>query len=440
MKEIKCPKCGSVFTVDEADYASIVSQVKNAEFKDEVERRINELHKQHQAEMVADSLKIEQGYQEKINAKQLELSRKEAEIARLNEKVNSIATTKQLDFNTQLTKKEQEIAQLKADLEQNSSKLQIAVLAEQNRAKEELQEKEKKIFELQSKVTAEKEAASVREKGIEESHKQEVKQLKDLVDYYKELKTKMSTKMIGETLEVHCSTEFNKTRTSMYPNAYFEKDNDISQGSKGDFIFRDYADGIEYISIMFEMKNEADETATKHKNEDFFAKLDKDRKDKGCEYAVLVTLLEPDSELYNEGIVDVSYRYPKMFVVRPQFFMPIIALLSQASRKSIEYKRELAIAQSQSVDVTNFENQINDFKDKFGRNYQLASQKFHTAIDEIDKSINHLQKIKEALVGSENNLRLANNKAEELTIKKLTRNNPTMTKKFEEVRGQQDKS
>ena len=258
----------------------------------------------------------------------------------------------------------------------------------------------------------------------------------ELIDYYKDLKTRMSTKMIGETLEIHCSTQFNQMMRTMLPNAYFEKDNDASGGSKGDFIFRDYApDGTEYVSIMFEMKNEADETATKHKNEDFFKKLDADRKAKNCEFAVLVSLLEPDNDLYNGGIVDVSYKYDKMYVIRPQFFLPIISLLVQTSKKSLEYKQQLAIAQSQSIDVTNFENQLLDFQEKFGRNYRLASEKFKTAIDEIDKSIQHLQKIKEALIGSENNLRLANDKAAALSIKKLTHNNPTMTAKFEEVGG-----
>ena len=246
----------------------------------------------------------------------------------------------------------------------------------------------------------------------------------------------MSTKMVGETLEIHCSTEFNRMRMSMYPRAYFEKDNDIRGGTKGDFVFRDYdEDGTEYISVMFEMKNEMDGTAVKHKNEDFFAKLDKDRNEKGCEYAVLVSLLEPDSELYNAGIVDVSYRFPKMYVIRPQFFMPIISLLTQAAKNSLGYRKALAIAQKQSVDVTNFEEQLNDFKSKFANNYRLASEKFRKAIEEIDKTIDHLQKIKDALLGSENNLRLANNKAEELTIKRLTRNNPTMKAKFEEASG-----
>ena len=259
-------------------------------------------------------------------------------------------------------------------------------------------------------------------------------QKQELVDYYKDLKAKLSTKMIGESLEVHCSNEFNRVRTTMFPNAYFDKDNDSSQGSKGDFIFRDYADDLEYISIMFEMKNEMDETATKHKNEDFLAKLDKDRRDKGCEYAVLVSLLEPDNDFYNEGIVDVSYRYSKMFVVRPQFFMPLISLLTQASRKSVEYQRELIMARQQSIDVTNFENKLNDFRNKFGNHYQRASDKFNKAIEEIDKTIKSLQKMKEDLLSSENYLRLANNDTEDLSIKKLTRGNPTMKQKFEEAR------
>lgn len=258
-----------------------------------------------------------------------------------------------------------------------------------------------------------------------------------MVDYYKDLKTKMSTKMVGETLEIHCNTEFNRIRP-MFPNAYFEKDNDASCGSKGDFIFRDSEEGTEYLSIMFEMKNEMDETATKHKNEDFLKKLDEDRRSKNCEYAVLVSLLEPDSELYNTGIVDMSHRYPKMYIIRPQFFIPLITLLVQTSKKSLEYKKALMEAQSQSVDITNFESQLNDFKDKFSNNYRLASEKFQTAIAEIDKSIDHLQKIKSALLGSENNLRLANDKADNLTIKRLTRGNPTMKAKFDELHSETD--
>ena len=523
MNEIKCPKCGNVFQVDEADYASIVNQVRNKEFQQEIARRMAEQEKQFKMQQEAEALKADQVLKERLTAKDREMSQKETEIAQLKEKINGIAQSKELesqnalaqkdteiaklkeqinaiaqgkeleskdalnkkdneiarlkeqiesisrnkDLESQnalsqkdteitklkaqisaiaqskdmeskdaLNKKDNEIARLKGEIEQRDKQKEIELLQEKSRAQEVLQQKETKITELEGQVKAEKNAASLREKELQERFSVQLKQKQEQIDYYKDLKTRMSTKMVGETLEIHCSTEFNRVRASMYPRAYFEKDNDAKGGSKGDFIFRDYdEDGTtEYISIMFEMKNEMDETATKHKNEDFFAKLDKDRKEKGCEYAVLVSLLEPDSELYNEGIVDVSYRYPKMFVVRPQFFMPLISLLSQASKKSIEYRKALSVARQQTVDVSNFENQLNEFKDKFAYNYRLASEKFKKAIEEIDKTIDHLNKIKEALVGSENNLRLANNKAEDLTIKKLTRNNPTMKAKFEEAR------
>lgn len=462
MKELKCPKCGNAFVVDEADYASIVNQVKNAEFNEELNRRVEELHKQHKAEQKSVTLKAEQDYQKLLSEKELELSRKESDIARLIEQMNNISKTAQLEFNKELSKRDTEIAQLKeqaksavqakelemtqaivgkeqeilalnAKIAQADSNLKIALLEEQDKAKSALNKKDAEIAELKVQAKAEQSEATAREANMKEQYELMLKQANTEIDLLKNMKARLSTKMIGETLEVHCSTEFNRVRTSMFPNAYFEKDNDARGGSKGDFIFKDYDDDTEYISIMFEMKNESDTTATKHKNEDFFAKLDKDRREKGCEYAVLVSLLEPESELYNEGIVDVSYRYPKMYVVRPQFFMPLISLLTQASKKSIEYKKALAIAQQQSLDVTNFEEQLLDFKDKFGRNYRLASEKFQTAIAEIDKSIDHLNKIKAALIGSENNLRLANTKAEELTIKKLTRGNPTMTAKFEEA-------
>lgn len=300
-------------------------------------------------------------------------------------------------------------------------------------------EYELKLSQLTGKIESERNAAVLRETSIKEEFEFKLRQKQEEVDYYKDLKSKMSTKMVGESLEIHCSTEFNRMRP-LFPNAYFEKDNDISGGSKGDFIFRDFEDGQEYISIMFEMKNEMDQTATKHKNEDFLKKLDENRRLKNCEFAVLVSLLESDSELYNTGIVDMSHRYPKMYVIRPQFFLPIITLLVQTSKKSIEYKRQLELARSQSIDVTNFESQLNDFKSKFANNYRLASERFKTAIDEIDKSIQHLQKIKEALVGSERNLRLANDKADGLTIKRLTKNNPTMQAKFEEVQKRQEES
>ena len=549
MKEIRCPKCQSVFQVDEADYASIVSQVKNAEFNDELNRRLEEVRKQYAAELKADVMKSEQTFGQQLSAKDLEIGEKNTEIERLKAQIDSMAQAKALELAEEMSKKDQEISELKAKIEstaqakalelagemnkkdqeiselkakiestaqakalelagemnkkdqeiselkakiestaqakalelagemnkknQEISKLkakiesmvqtnalelagelakkdkeiselkstisqskdacQIAVLEEQQKAQDALKEKENKIVELTGMVSQQKNEAALRENNIKETYEIQLKKKQEEVDYYKDLKTRMSTKMVGETLEIHCSTEFNRMRP-LFPNAYFEKDNDVSGGSKGDFIFRDYEDGFEYISIMFEMKNEMDQTATKHKNEDFLKKLDEDRRAKKCEFAVLVSLLEPESELYNTGIVDMSHRYQKMYVIRPQFFLPLITLLVQTSKKSIEYQRQLAIARSQSVDVTNFESRLNDFKEKFANNYRLASEKFKTAIDEIDKSITHLQKIKEALVGSERNLRLANDKADSLTIKKLTYNNPTMKEKFKEAR------
>lgn len=434
MKELKCPQCGSVFSVDEADYASIVSQVKTQEFDAEIKARLSEIQKQSEVKQEAESLKLTHNFQDKLNAKDLELSQKENEIVKLKAQLDSFNQTKQLEINAERLKANEEIAKLKSVIEQNENKVRVAILEEQNKAKDIIQEKENTLIELRSQIDVTQKEATIREKNIKEDYERQLKQKQELVDYYKDLKAKLSTKMIGKSLEVHCSNEFNRVRTTMFPNAYFDKDNDSSQGSKGDFIFRDYADDLEYISIMFEMKNEMDETATKHKNEDFLAKLDKDRRDKGCEYAVLVSLLEPDNDFYNEGIVDVSYRYPKMFVVRPQFFMPLISLLTQASRKSVEYQRELIMARQQSIDVTNFENKLNDFRNKFGNHYQRASDKFNKAIEEIDKTIKSLQKMKEDLLSSENYLRLANNDTEDLSIKKLTRGNPTMKQKFEEAR------
>ena len=549
MKEIRCPKCQSVFQVDEADYASIVSQVKNAEFNDELNRRIEEVRKQYAAELKADVMKSEQTFGQQLSAKDLEIGEKNTEIERLKAQIDSMAQAKALELAEEMSKKDQEISELKAKIEstaqakalelagemnkkdqeiselkakiestaqakalelagemnkkdqeiselkakiestaqakalelagemnkknqeiselkakiesmvqtnalelagelakkdkeiselkstisQSKDACQIAVLEEQRKAQDALMDIDIKIVELTGMVNQQKNEAALRENSIKETYEIQLKKKQEEVDYYKDLKTRMSTKMVGETLERHCSTEFNRMRP-LFPTAYFEKDNDASGGSKGDFIFRDYEDGFEYISIMFEMKNEMDQTATKHKNEDFLKKLDDDRKAKKCEFAVLVSLLEPESELYNTGIVDMSHRYPKMYVIRPQFFLPLITLLVQTSKKSIEYQRQLAIARSQSVDVTNFESRLNDFKEKFANNYRLASEKFKTAIDEIDKSITHLQKIKEALVGSERNLRLANDKADSLTIKKLTYNNPTMKEKFKEAR------
>lgn len=434
MKELKCPNCGSVFSVDEADYASIVSQVKTQEFDAEIESRLKEIMKQNKIQQEADSMKISQKYQEQLNSKEIELSKKENEIVKLQARLDSFNQAKQLELETERAKTNEEIVRLKSIIKQNESNIQVAILEERNKVKDLIQTKENSLIELRSQIDLKQKEATIREASIKEDYERQLKQKQELVDYYKDLKAKLSTKMIGESLEVHCSNEFNRVRTSMYPNAYFDKDNDASHGSKGDFIFRNYIDNIEYISMMFEMKNEMDETATKHKNEDFFAKLDKDRRDKGCEYAILVSLLEPDNDLYNEGIVDVSYRYPKMFVIRPQFFMPIISLLTQASRKSIEYQKELIIARQQSVDVTNFENKLNDFRDKFGYHYQHASAKFNKAIEDIDKAIISLQKMKEDLMSSANYLRLANNDTEALSIKRLTRGNPTMKKMFDDAR------
>ena len=434
MKELICPNCQKAFKVDEADYAAILMQVKDREFKADLDRRIAELHKQHEAEQAAATLKVNQAYERSLQQREVALKEKDATIARLETQLNGMEEKKQLELSAQLARKEQEIDRLKAEIKGNDDRTKIEVLKEAQRWREALQKAKSDGEQLQNEIKLEQKEAAIRENALKEDYERRLKQQQEQVDYYKDLKARMSTKMIGESLEIHCSTEFNRVRSSVYPNAYFEKDNDASRGTKGDFIFRDHIDGMEYISIMFEMKNEADTTATKHRNEDFLAKLDKDRREKGCEYAVLVSLLEPESELYNEGIVDVSYRYPKMFVVRPQFFMPIIALLTQASRNSVAYKKELEQVRQQSVDVHNFEEQLEMFKDGFARNYRLASDRFRTAIDEIDKSIEHLQKIKEALVGSENNLRLANNKAERLTIRKLTYKNPTMKRMFDEAR------
>ena len=445
MRELKCPKCGNVFSVDEADYASIVNQVKGAEFDAEVNRRLAELHHQQEVEEKARAAEAEKAHQSELFKKEQVISEKDGEIARLKDQISAMGDRQKLAVGTAVADKEKEIAALKAAINKGSQDLEIAVLKERQQAKEAAQAKDSEIAELRSQAKLAASEASRREKQMQaeyEGKRQVVKSeaesrlrvAEEEVQRLKDFKTRLSTKMVGESLEAHCSTVFESELRALLPNAYFEKDNDASGGSKGDFIFRDYEDGMEYVSIMFEMKNEMDETATKHRNEDFYKKLDADRNAKGCEYAVLVSLLEPDNELFNGGIVDVSHRYPKMYVIRPQFFKAIITLLVNATKKSVEYKRQLAIARSQSIDVTNFEGQLEAFKDAFGRNYRIASEKFKTAIDEIDKSIAHLQKIKDALIGSENNLRLANDKADNLTIKRLTRGNPTMKAKFDEAR------
>lgn len=456
MKELKCPKCGNVFQVDEADYASIVSQVKNAEFEAEIQRRIAELDERHKTEQELATAKTEQSFQSQLSKKDIELGAKDAEIerlksekdseltklkgemeseiARLKNQLENIDAQKKSELTIALAEKDQQIAQLNSTIAQNDSKMKLAVMEERNKAQQTVQAKETEISQLRSAAELEKREAQIHEAALVKRHEDELRMKQEQVDYYKDLKTKMSTKMVGETLEQHCSIEFEQYIRPMMPNAYFDKDNDASDGTKGDFIFRDSEDGTEYISIMFEMKNEMDTTATKHKNDDFLKKLDEDRKKKGCEFAVLVSLLEADNDLYNNGIVNKSHLYPKMYVIRPQFFVPFINLLVQASKKSLEYKKQLILAQSKEVDVTNFESKIEDFKSKFGRHYELASKKFGDAIKDIDATIAKLQKVREELVGSENNLRLANQDTDDLTIRKLTYKNPTMKAKFDEAR------
>ena len=390
MQEIKCPKCGEAFVIDESGYAEIVRQVRDSEFKKELSYRENE-------------------FQQKID------SAVNLAVAKINE-----AKTEQISALNL------EIQKLKGELELAKSNSDLAIETA-------VREKESKILKLENALTLKENEGELKVRALEEKHQAELKLKNEEIDYYKDFKARQSTKMVGESLEQHCEIEFNKLRATALPNAYFEQDNDASSGSKGDFIYRESADGTEFISIMFEMKNQNETTATKHKNEHFFKELDKDRREKGCEYAVLVSLLEADNELYNNGIVDVSYKYEKMYVIRPQFFIPLITLLRNAALNSLEYRKELQVVREQNVDITNFENAMNDFKDKFSRNYRIASEKFRTAIDEIDKTILHLQKTKENLLRSEDNLRLANNKAEDLTIKKLTRNNPTMQQKFAEL-------
>ncbi|MBE6225922.1 MAG: DUF2130 domain-containing protein [Bacteroidales bacterium] len=434
MKELKCPQCGNVFTVDEADYTSIVSQVKNAEFHEEVERRLIEISAKKDAENKASIAEAGRSFQEQIFKKDQTISAKDSEIARLKDKIELFEERKKAEVEAAVSAKNMEIAAMQTTIEKGESAIRIAVLEEQQKSKAALQAKENEILSLKSQAELEKSQSSLRESSIKEHYETELKMAKEQIEQYKDFKARMSTKMIGESLEVHCSTEYNTRLRTLLPAAYFEKDNDASNGSKGDFIFRDYANGKEYVSIMFEMKNEMDTTTTKHKNEDFLDKLDKDRRAKGCEYAVLVSLLEPESELYNSGIVDVSYKYEKMYIIRPQFFIPLITLLVQTSKKSIEIQRQLEVAKSQSIDVTNFEDNLNKFKEGFAYNFNLASKKFKAAVEEIDKSIAMLQKIKDNLLGSENNLRLANDKADSLTIKKLIRGNPTMKAKFEQAR------
>ena len=399
MQEIKCPKCGEVFQVDDSGYAAIVKQVRDEEFSKEIESRQIQFESEKNNALQIAKFEAEKELSEK-------LSKKEAEITDLKNKISS--------FNKD---KEIEITKLLADKQA------------------ELTEKESEIAKLNNDITLTEKECQLREQTIKDKYEERLRFKDEEIERYKDFKAKLSTKMLGETLEQHCELSFEQLRATGFKSAYFGKDNDAKTGSKGDYIYRDYdPNGNELISIMFEMKNEADTTSTKKKNTDFLKELNKDRTEKKCEYAVLVSMLEPESELYNGGIVDMSHYYEKMYVIRPQFFIPMITILRNAALNSLEYKQELELIRTQNIDVSNFEAAMNDFKDKFSKNYELASKKFRTAIDEIDKTIDHLQKTKEALLSSENNLRLANNKAEDLSIKKLTKNNPTMQAKFEALK------
>lgn len=422
MNEIKCPNCGKVFQIDETSFESILKQVRDDEFNKQINMREEQYKIEKANEIMLAEAHIKEELQKKISEKEMEVSELKNKVANIEQQ-----TKNELDkeYQEQLNKKNTEILELSNKLELNDANNKLEI----NKA---ISEKEQKIAELSSELELKSKEYELKEKNLKEAYNEQLKNKDEQIGYYKEFKAKQSTKMIGESLEQHCSDSFNMLRP-LFKNVYFEKDNDIRTGSKGDYIFRDYdEDGNEIVSIMFEMKNEADETASKHKNEDFFKELDKDRKEKSCEYAVLVSLLEIDNDLYNNGIVDVSHKYEKMYVIRPQFFIPLITLIRNISSKSLEYRKELELVKNQNIDITNFQNKIEQFKTSFGRNYRLASEKFKKAIDEIDKSINSLQKTKEALLRSEDNLRIANDKAEDLTIKKLTRGNETMKKMIEE--------
>ena len=425
MHQIKCPHCGKEFTIDEASYADILNQVRTKEFNDEIHEKLKQLKKQHQSELELIEEKANNALEKKV-------AEKEKELKELNNKIANFANEKEIlkkdterAMLDQISEKEKKIAELGSKMQalENNKKLELI---------ESSTTKEKEIADLKAKLQLREKEAELEKNSIKEKYEIEIKQKDETIAFYKDFKAKQSTKMIGESLEQHCEIEFNRLRMTAFQNAEFGKDNDAKTGSKGDYIYREYdKSGTEIISIMFEMKNEGDETATKKKNEHFFKELDKDRNEKKCEYAILVSMLEADNELYNNGIVDVSYAYDKMYVIRPQFFIPIITLLRNAAMNSLKYKQEVALMREQNIDITNFEEDLNAFKEGFARNYDLASRKFKAAIDEIDKTITHLQKTKDALLSSENNLRLANNKADDLTVKKLVQKNPTKKEKFD---------
>ena len=453
MQEIKCPNCGEVFQVDESGYAQIAQQVRDKEFEKELSRREKELDAKRENELTIARMEQEKSHQAELTKKDQKLAEKDRLIEQLQAQLASSETEKRLAVTEavqtkekesdaavsqreqQLIEKEQEIARLKAQLDKADTEKKLAVTEALQAKDKELAYRNTEITDLKGKLISKETENELKERSLKEQYEEKLKMKDEQLEYYRDFKARQSTKMVGESLEQHCPAQFNSIRMTAFPNAYFEKDNDARTGSKGDFIFRESDEsGTEFISIMFEMKNEADGTATKHKNEDFFRELDKDRREKGCEYAVLVSMLEIDSELYNNGIVDVSYRYEKMYVIRPQFFIPIITLLRNAALNSLKYQRELQIVKNQQLDILHFEENMNTFKEGFARNFELASRRFHEAIEDIDKTIKALEKTKADLLSSDRNLRLANDKAQDLSIKKLTKNAPSVKAMFEELK------
>lgn len=427
MKELKCPKCGTSIAIDEADYAAILNQVRNAEFEKELKRRESEMMAMFKAQSEAEM-------ERRMAEQRDEVSKREAEIAKLREQIATISTAKDLELERKLAERDARIAELNANVANVDNAIKLAVMEEKSRSIQQMQEKDMEIARLCNDIKNEKNESLIRENNMREQHKGELQVMKQQVELYRDFKARLSTKMLGESLEEHCFNSFENQLRPHMPGAYFQKDNNAIEGTKGDFIYRNYDGETEYISIMFEMKNEADETTTKHKNVDFLKKLDEDRRKKGCEYAVLVSMLEPESELYNGGIVDVSHHYEKMYIVRPQFFVPIITLLTQAAKRSIEVKRELAEARNQSIDITNFEEKLSGFQSDFNKKVTLAHSQYETAIKSIDNAIKDLENVKSWLSKSGNNLRLANETIMDVTIRRLTHMNPTMQQMFAEQR------
>ena len=434
MENIRCPNCGTVFQVSESYYESIRRQIRDKEYEKDIASKEKQFTAEKDAAVVEALRNAERIYAESASEKDRKIGEMEILLSKKESEIGSAVLAERMKAQENLSKLEARLAAADSALDLARKEAEIGRKEAAAEAEKVLAEKDAEILRLNGVLKASESESALRVHTEKEKYEALLRLKDEEIERYKDFRARLSTKMIGESLETHCMDEFNRMRQAAFPSAYFEKDNDARTGSKGDFIFRDYDDGVEYISIMFEMKNEADGTGKKHRNEDFFRELDKDRREKGCEYAVLVSMLESDSDLYNSGIVDVSYRYEKMYVIRPQFFIPMITLLRNAARSSLGYRKQLQTIQNQNIDITHFEEALDDFREKFGRNYRIASERFRTAIEEIDKSIQHLQKIKDNLLASDNNLRLANSKAEELTIRRLTRNNPTMKAKFDELK------